>query len=1187
MGTARNLTIGSTGKSVNGSANVSWSLAEIGAASTAQGALADTAVQPGSLATVATTGSYNDLADIPANITAWAGIAPSAKADASHTHTIANVIGLQGALDDKVNKTGDTMTGVLNIIPSSRNDLALAVRNADAAHNGAAPYAYIGLGVGGAGNYDEFGKIFYYHRDIGLVDGARIDTYGWWFRGSVSSSNGFAVHIGGQGNIPFVKWLDGPVGYRPGGTLQLGNTYAYDWYPGTNNLDLIMGGNVTTQDSKMRVMRLSDSKVFLELNEAGYLKISGQFRPGTFVTSAAPVTPDAGSTVYLTDAKKIGETTGTGVPVYYSEGTWRRYSDDAAVGTDPIAKEPVFSKGSLVAGAGVSLSGTLTDRLVGSGNITITATSSGTVTSVNLANSTGLTASGGPVTGAGSLTYTLSANLQAWHALATNSKQDTLTSSTSNTVSGTQVQRAALTGDVTAAANSNATTIANGVVTLAKMANMDTGSVFYRKTAGTGVPEVQTLATLKTDLGLTGTNSGDQTITLTGAVTGSGTGGFATTLSTGVVTNANLSSVATATIKGRVSASTGVVEDLTAADVRGMLNVASGATVGADWSTNLTGIPANITAWAALAPSAKADSANTITAGNGLTGGGDLTASRTLTLGTPGSTTLASTNAVTSTSHTHAFAPGGTNAQYIRGDGTLATFPSIPAGTVTSVAATVPTGLQVSGSPITSSGTLAITYQSGYQGFTTAEANTIANLGSTYIPLSQKGAVNGVATLDANQKIPQNQLPAIAITDTFVVASQSAMLALTAEVGDVAVRSDISKSFILRVEPASTLANWQELLTPATGVTSVAMSVPTGLSIAGSPITSTGTLALTYAAGYQGYTTTEAGKLSGIADGATVGADWNTNLSNIPANIIGWAGYAPENKVNSGYAFNDAFTSPIPVWNNLIYDLNNLLSGHKTLANHLALNVPPMYSGATYYYVESRATYVASTSVQIAHSYNATSPEMLMRHYATVWSPWVRFWNSGNFANGDASQYIRGDGSLATLDYAAIGGTVPTWNQNTTGSAATLTTPRTLTIGSTGKTFNGGANVSWSLAEIGALPLTGGTLTGAVTGTTAEFTTVKMRLPSIVANANTTFSTTHLNCIVKKNNTTAYTYTIPSALGTDDDTITVFNAGSSNDITVVGSSVTLYENGLIVSNVIVKPYTSVTFLRAASGIWVV
>lgn len=71
--------------------------------------------------------------------------------------------------------------------------------------------------------------------------------------------------------------------------------------------------------------------------------------------------------------------------------------------------------------------------------------------------------------------------------------------------------RAALTGDVTASQGSNVTTIANDAVTLAKMADMATASLIYRKTAGTGDPEVQTLATLKTDLGLTGTNSGDQT----------------------------------------------------------------------------------------------------------------------------------------------------------------------------------------------------------------------------------------------------------------------------------------------------------------------------------------------------------------------------------------------------------------------------------------------------------------------------------------------------------------------------------------------------------------------------------------------------------------------------------------------------------------------------------------------------
>jgi hypothetical protein len=42
-----------------------------------------------------------------------------------------------------------------------------------------------------------------------------------------------------------------------------------------------------------------------------------------------------------------------------------------------------------------------------------------------------------------------------------------------------------------------------------------------------------------------------------------------------------------------------------------------------------------------------------------------------------------------------------------------------------------------------------------------------------------------------------------------------------------------------------------------------------------------------------------------------------------------------------------------------------------------------------------------------------------------------------------------------------------TWGINVSGSAATLTTARTLTIGSTGKTFNGSADVSWSLTDIG------------------------------------------------------------------------------------------------------------------------
>ncbi len=82
---------------------------------------------------------------------------------------------------------------------------------------------------------------------------------------------------------------------------------------------------------------------------------------------------------------------------------------------------------------------------------------------------------------------------------------------------------------------------------------------------------------------------------------------------------------------------------------------------------------------------------------------------------------------------------------------------------------------------------------------------------------AQKGVAGGLATLDASAKLDSGQLPALAITETFVVADEAAMLALTCEQGDVAVRTDISTSFILTAEPASTLSNWQELLTPTAG----------------------------------------------------------------------------------------------------------------------------------------------------------------------------------------------------------------------------------------------------------------------------------------------------------------------------------------------------------------------------------
>ena len=85
---------------------------------------------------------------------------------------------------------------------------------------------------------------------------------------------------------------------------------------------------------------------------------------------------------------------------------------------------------------------------------------------------------------------------------------------------------------------------------------------------------------------------------------------------------------------------------------------------------------------------------------------------------------------------------------------------------------------------------------------------------------TEKAAANGVATLDGSGKIPSSQLPPLTISSTYVVSSEAAMLALSANVGDVAVRTDINETFILQSLPASTLSNWIELL-ESSGIQSV------------------------------------------------------------------------------------------------------------------------------------------------------------------------------------------------------------------------------------------------------------------------------------------------------------------------------------------------------------------------------
>lgn len=122
---------------------------------------------------------------------------------------------------------------------------------------------------------------------------------------------------------------------------------------------------------------------------------------------------------------------------------------------------------------------------------------------------------------------------------------------------------------------------------------------------------------------------------------------------------------------------------------------------------------------------------------------------------------------------------------------------------------------------VTGQSTTAVISQKGVtDAIATAKQEVVDSLGSA-ASKDVGTAAGNVPVLDSNGKLVESIIPAVAITETYVVDSRSAMLALSAQVGDVAIRTDVSKSFILQSLPATTDANWKELLTPDCKVISV------------------------------------------------------------------------------------------------------------------------------------------------------------------------------------------------------------------------------------------------------------------------------------------------------------------------------------------------------------------------------
>src|SRR5215207_6107913 len=94
------------------------------------------------------------------------------------------------------------------------------------------------------------------------------------------------------------------------------------------------------------------------------------------------------------------------------------------------------------------------------------------------------------------------------------------------------------------------------------------------------------------------------------------------------------------------------------------------------------------------------------------------------------------------------------------------------------------------------------------------DAGTLDGFDSTaFVLQTQKGVAGGVAPLDSSNLVPTAHIPPLAISQVFEVSTQAAMLALTAQTGDMAIRTDFEPDrvyFLIANDPTQ-LANWKRV----------------------------------------------------------------------------------------------------------------------------------------------------------------------------------------------------------------------------------------------------------------------------------------------------------------------------------------------------------------------------------------
>ena len=271
-----------------------------------------------------------------------------------------------------------------------------------------------------------------------------------------------------------------------------------------------------------------------------------------------------------------------------------------------------------------------------------------------------------------------------------------------------------------------------------------------------------------------------------------------------------------------------------------------------------------------------------------------------------------------------------------------------------------------------------------------------------FIPLSQKGAVDGVAPLGSDGYIDAAYIKNLFLNDSFVVADEAAMLALTTVTGNVVVQEDLGKVWFKRnnADPAS-IGDFYELTTAGVVVSVngqigvVSITIDTLLNTG--PDAAANTTNFNTAVAASPHATSVNSSISTINSTLTAYGIRITDLENVAPSVASVNGLTGSVEIDFDtlLTFGDSAAQFVTATGNAIHDD---LSGEID-----ALTDKPVPVGDDLVIIEDSAASFGKKKVAIS----------------TIWAATGAYWNSGGDTTLTADVNIKSDGTK-TIDLGEI-----------------------------------------------------------------------------------------------------------------------------------------------------------------------